>query len=160
MDGEDYETVARIATGFGGRIRCGKRRSGQVGAGMVRAGLEGVAAKIVMDSGAQPLHQKDGTHYIKPIQLMLAGFSKFDPAVEKKLAAHQDLPQYAVAQGNRKRSSKKQKAVGDLVNVAFYWLLRVSEYTTKQQVWKRKKKRQKLKTRTRQFRHKDCTFFE
>ena len=39
LDGEDYETVARIATGFGGKIRCGKRRKGQVGAGMVRAGL-------------------------------------------------------------------------------------------------------------------------
>ena len=90
---------------------------------MVRAGLGGVAATIVMDTGEQPLHQKEDTHYIKPIQLMLAGFSKFDPAVEKKLVAQPDLPQYVVARGNRKRSSEKQKAVGDLVNVAFYWLL-------------------------------------
>ena len=59
LDGEDFETVARIATGFGGEIRCGKRKSGQVGAGMVHAGLGGVAAKIVMDTGAQPLHQKN-----------------------------------------------------------------------------------------------------
>jgi hypothetical protein len=34
-----------------------------------------------MDMGEQPLHQKNGTHYIKPVQLVLAGFSKFDPAV-------------------------------------------------------------------------------
>ena len=115
--------IARITTGFGGKIRCGKRKTGQVGAGMVRAGLGGVEAKIVIDTGEQPLHQKDGTHYVKPIQLMLAGFSKFDPVVEKELAAHPDLPRYAVTRGNRKRSSEKQKAIGDLVNVGFYWLL-------------------------------------
>ena len=92
LDGEDFETVARIATGVGGKIRCGKMRAGQVGAGMVRTGLGGVTAKIAIDTGAHLLDQKDGTHYIKPIQLMLAGFSKIDPAVEKKLAEHPDLP--------------------------------------------------------------------
>jgi hypothetical protein len=91
---------------------------------------------------------------------MLAGFAKFDPAVEKKLAAHPDLPRFAVARGNRGRSSEKQRAVGDLVNIAFYWLLRVGEYTTKQQAVKGKRRSRKKKTRTRQFRHKDCSFFE
>ena len=75
---------------------------------MVRAGLGGVAAKIAMDLGAHPLHQKDGTHYIKPIQLMLAGFSKFNPSVEKKRAAHPNLPQYAVARGNQKKSARSR----------------------------------------------------
>ena len=56
---------------------------------MVRAGLGGIAAKIAMDTGEQSLNQKDDTHYITPIQLMVAGFSTFDQAVEKKLAAGQ-----------------------------------------------------------------------
>ena len=101
---------------------------------MVRTGLGGVTAKLAMDTGEQPLHQKDSTHYIKPIQLMVAGFSRSDPAVEKKLAAHPDLPRYAVARRNRKKSSKKKKAVGDLMNVAFYWLLRVGVYTTQRRL--------------------------
>ena len=105
LDGEDFETVARMATGFGGKIRCGKRKAGQVGAGMVYAGLGGITAKITMDTGEQPLHQKDNTHYIKHIQLMLAGFSIFDPAVEKKLVAHPDLLKYAMTRGNCRRSS-------------------------------------------------------
>ena len=109
-----------MATGFGGKIRLGKRKAGQVGAGKVCAGLGGIAANIAMDTGEQLLPQKDGTHYIKPIQLMLTGFSKFDPAVEKKLTAHPDLSKYAVPRGNSRRSIKKQKAVGDLVNIAFY----------------------------------------
>ena len=46
---------------------------------MVRTGPGGIAAKIAMNTGRQPLHQKDGKHYIKLIQLMLASFSMFDP---------------------------------------------------------------------------------
>ena len=49
---------------------------------------------------------------------MLAGFMTFDLAVEKKLAAHPDLPKYAVTRGKRRRSSEKQKAVGDLISIA------------------------------------------
>ena len=85
--GEDFEIFARMATRFRGKIRCGKRKAGQVGARMVRAGLGDIPTKIALDTGQQPLHQKDDTHYTKSIQLMLAGFSKFDPAVEKKLVA-------------------------------------------------------------------------
>ena len=48
-----------------------KRYLGQVSAGIVCAGLRDIAANIVMDTGQQPLHQKDGTYYIKQIQLML-----------------------------------------------------------------------------------------
>ena len=48
-----------------------------------------------MDTGDQPLHQRDGTHYLKPLQHMLAGFKNFDPAAEKKLACHPDLPRFA-----------------------------------------------------------------
>ena len=133
LAGEDFETVARIATGFGGKIKCRKQKAGQVSAGIFRAGLRGITSNISMDTGQQPLHQKDGIHYIKPIQLMSVGFSKCDPTVEKKLTAHPNLPKYAVTRGNWRRSSEIQKAVGDWVNVAFYWLLCVREYTAKQQ---------------------------
>lgn len=105
-----------------------------------------------MDTGRQPLHQIDGQHYIKPIQHMLAGFKNFDPAVEKKLACHPDLAAFACAWGLQEDATPQQQAVGDLVLIAFYYLLRVGEYTTK--------KRRKMRTRTRQFRIKDVTFFK
>ena len=74
---------------------------------------------------------------------MQAGFSKFDHVVEKKLAANPDLPTYAVTRGNWRRSNKNQKTVGDLINIAYYWLLQVEEYTTKEQTGKGKKKEKK-----------------
>ena len=88
---------------------------------------------------------------MKPIQHMLAGFKNFDPAVEKKLACHPDLPAFACAWAHREGTSPQQQAIGDLIIIAFYYLLRVGEYTTTT--------RRKKKTRTRQFRMKDVTFF-
>ena len=156
LDGEDFQTIVRISTGFGAMVRCGKRGA-PVSAGMVRAGLGSVNTTIAMETGRQPLHQADGKHYIKPIQLMLAGFRNFDPGVQKKLAVHPDLPQAAVEWGTRVRCSERQRAVADLVNVAFYFLLRVGEYTTKT---RRRGEKKGKKKRTRQFRAKDITFFK
>ena len=81
----------------------------------------------------------------------MAGFKNFDPATEKKLACHPDLPEYAQAHAY-KCESEAQHTTGDLITIAFYYLLRIGEYTTKT---KRKKR-----TRTRQFREKDVTFFK
>ena len=83
---------------------------------------------------------------------MLAGFKNFDPAVEKKLACHSDLPKFACAHAHRTGTTKAQRAVRDLVLIAYYYLLRVGEYT--------KNTRRKLKTRTRQFRLNDTTFYK
>ncbi|KAL7535678.1 hypothetical protein ACHAXR_009954 [Thalassiosira sp. AJA248-18] len=122
-------------------------RGRPVGAAHVRAGLGGVNTTIALDTGRQPFHQLDGEHYIKPIQRMLAGFKNFDPATEKKLACHPDFPAFACMHGHREGTSTYQQAVGDLTLIAFYYLLRVGEYTTKT--------RRKKRTRTRQFRAKD-----
>ena len=82
---------------------------------------------------------------------MLAGFKNFDPAIEKKLACHPDLPEYTQAHAY-KGKSVAQHATGDLIVITYYYLLRIGEYTTGT---KRKKK-----TRTRQFRENDVTFFK
>ena len=150
LDGLDFSAIVTVATMFGGKLRQGKRGR-PVSAGTVRAGLGGVATTIALDTGEQPLHQKDGQHYIKPVQYMLAGFKNFDPAVEKKLACGPDLPHFACEWAHRPGTGPQQQAIGDLIVIAYYYLLRVGEYTTKL--------RRKKKKRTRQFRAKDVTFF-
>ena len=104
-----------------------------------------------MDTGRQLLHQVDGQHYIKPIQHILAGFKNFDSPTEKKLACHPDLPYFACMFANREHTAEAQQAVGDLIVIAFYFLLRVGEYTSTP--------RRKKKARTRQFREMDESFF-
>ena len=118
---------------------------------MVRVGIRGINTMIALERGTQPLHQIDEQHYIKPIQYMLAGFKNFDPATEKNLVCHPDLPEFAQAHAY-KIELVAQHVTGDLIAMAFYYLLRIGEYTTKT--------KQKMRTRTRQFCEKDVTLFK
>ena len=83
----------------------------------------------------------------------MVGFAYFNPVMEKKLACHPDLPMFACTwvYHKEKRLNQAQRATGDLVIIASYYLLHVGEYTTKP--------RRMKKTCTRQFRAKDVTFF-
>ena len=142
LDGETFTTIIRLSTGFGGNLRKG-RRGRPIGTGSVCTGIGSINTQIALDTGDQTLHQRGGEHFLKPLQHMLSGFTNFDPAVEKKLAVGPDVPKFAVEWAHRRQTSPQQQAVGDLIIVAFYYLLRIGEYTTK---GKRTKQ-----THTRQF---------
>ena len=147
---ENFQTIARTSTMFDRQVRKGKQGK-PVGTGTVRAALGGINTMITLETGKQPLHQIEGEHYIKPIQHMLDGFKNFDSSVERKLAVHPDLPKFVVEYRNKPKVGECGKATGELVLIAFYYLLRIGEYTTKT--------RSKKKTRTRQFQENGGTLF-
>ena len=151
LDSKDVQTIARISTMFARRVQKGEQGR-PVGAGTVQAALGGINMTISLETGKQTLHQIDGKNYIKPIQHMLVGFKNFEPLVEKNLAVHLDLPKFAAAYGNKPGAGEYRKAMGDLVLIVFYYLLRICEYTTKT--------RRKKKTRTCQFRENNVTLFK
>jgi hypothetical protein len=62
---------------------------------------------------------------------MLQGFEKSDPPTIKKLPVEVDIPEYISLCSLRPLATEKTKAVADLILIAFYYLLRVGEYTTK-----------------------------
>ena len=96
----------------------------------MRAALGGVNTKIALDTGQQPLQQPGSNKkYILPLLHMLKGFEKKDPQRVKKLAVYTDFPDWVCKWGHRKGSSPHQYMVGDLEMMAFYYLLRVVEYT-------------------------------
>ena len=68
------------------------------------------------------------------------------------MAVHQDLPKFAAAYGNNPEEGEYRKATGDLLLIAFYYLLGIGEYTTKT--------RGKKKTRTCQFWENNITLFK
>ena len=74
-----------------------------------------------------------------------------DPPSEKKLAVGIDIPEYCCAKGLKSKTAKGL-AIGDLIIIAFFFLLRIGEYTVK-----RKKNETK---RTVQFRMMDVIFFK
>lgn len=71
---------------------------------------------------------------------------------KKMMPVEVDVPEYLVKCGLQPNAPELAKAVGDWCLIAFYYLLRIGEYTTKGQ-------RNESK-RTVQFRIKDLTFFK
>ena len=62
---------------------------------------------------------------------MLSGFRKVDPPTMKKMPIEVDMSELLVKAGMDGTATEFTKAVGDLALIAFYYLLRVEEYTIK-----------------------------
>jgi hypothetical protein len=62
---------------------------------------------------------------------MLDGFRKADPPTVKQLPVEADVPEFLVKRGLAPNARELDHAIGDLTMIAFYYLLRIGEYTTK-----------------------------
>jgi Phage integrase family len=77
---------------------------------------------------------------------MIHGYKREDPASEPKLAVPVSITEHIL--NTHSRHCPKSEATADLINIAFYYLLRVGEYT----------KPRSTKTNTIPFRVQDITF--
>ena len=57
------------------------------------------------------------------LQQMLDGFRKADPPTTKQLPVEVDVPEYLVDLGQDPEARELDQAIGDLVMIAFYYLL-------------------------------------
>ena len=62
---------------------------------------------------------------------MFTGWKKEDPPTLKKLPVKADIPELLSQLGAQPSANELDKAIGDLTIIAFYYLLRVGEYTIK-----------------------------
>ncbi len=83
---------------------------------------------------------------------MLDGYRKVDPATQKKLPIQADVPELLVETAYQPGTLECQRATADLTMIAFYYLLRVGEYTVK---GSRNNTKQ-----TVQFKYEDVSFFK
>ncbi len=90
--------------------------------------------------------------FLPALQVMLNGYAKTDPPTQKMLPVELDIPELLVEIGYGKGRTVHSQAIGDLVLIAFYYLLRIGEYTIK---GKRNNTKQ-----TVQFKLKDVQFFK
>ena len=115
---------------FGAMVRTGELGYGkQIRAGSVRTAITAIAQTTALDRGQMPLHNKIGDYHA-PISHMIDGFRKVDPPSEKKLAVGVDIPEHCFKEG-LKSGTARGLAVGDLIIIAFFFLLRIGEYTVK-----------------------------
>ena len=119
--------------GFAGAVRCGFYGAGRkVRGGTVRSALTAIGKKIAMDLGVDPTKiQGSPKEFLPCLSQMLDGFEKRDPPSTKKLPVEVDVPEKLVEVGMAFGATALMAAVGDLTLMAFYFLLRIGEYTIK-----------------------------
>ena len=135
-------------TSFAARVRTGYYGNGSiVKVQTVTKALGAISKTIELAGGTSPIYVEHGV-YTTPIQRMVEGFRRQDPPAVAQLAVPVEVAHTAVTAG-MKSSNAKEQAIGDLVCIAFYYLLRVGEYTKPRMVTRNGKKVRA--TRTVQF---------
>ena len=84
-----------------------------------------------MDRRYNPLKMNGSDKLLMPLQLMMSGFKKWDKPVEKKLPVEADVVELLCSLGQMDTASIRDAVAGDWTLIAFYYLLRVCEYTEK-----------------------------
>jgi hypothetical protein len=148
-----FVEAVRAITGFAARVRVGGfGRSRVVKADTVSTAISAIGKEIALARGVNPNKLRYSEKLLPRIaQMLLEGWRKKDEPVMKKLPVEVDVPEYLVKLGLVPGASGLVRATGDLALIAFYYLLRVGEYTTK---GSRNESKQ-----TVQFRMRDVVFF-
>ena len=149
-----YVTQVRALTGFAARVRTGYYGRGrQITAPAVNTAIRAVGTTIALATGSNPTKMRGAQDKLIPrLSQMLDGFGKEDPPTIKKLPIEVDIPEYISLCSLRAAASERTKAIADLILIAFYYLLRVGEYTTKGE--------RNTTKQTVQFQFKHITFFK
>jgi hypothetical protein len=143
------ERIELLST-FAERVRNGDYGSGnRVRASTVQVALCAIGKTFEMDGRANPTYRSEGKYWL-PIERQIEGYRRQDPPAQHKLAVPVSLIEYLVELGKHS-PSEKVAAICDMCTIAFYYLLRVGEYTGHRQLDRR---------RTKQFRACDITFYD
>ena len=89
------------------------------------------ASAISLAHKVNPTKEPGLDKFIPRIHEMLNGWTKEDPPTVKKLPVEVDAPEILVAAAFVCNASEVTKVTGDLLLIAFYYLLQVGEYTIK-----------------------------
>jgi hypothetical protein len=136
--------------GFAHRVRRGDYGDGhQVRAGTVQVALRAVGKTFELEGLPNPTYRSEGKYWLM-LQRQIEAYRRQDPPAQHKLAIPVSVVNHLVAVGT-KATSDKIKASCDMSTIAFYYLLRVGEYTGHRRGERR---------RTKQFRACDIIFYD
>lgn len=107
-----------------------------------------------MAHGVNPTKTASTEKFLPRIQEMLDGWRKVDPPTKKMLPIEADVLEHLLALASFSKATEKDRAVADIVTIAFFYLLRIGEITAKG-----RGERDEGATQTQPFRMKDVAFF-
>ena len=152
LQNTEFRQNVRALSGFAARVRTGYfGRGRQISAQAVNSALTAIGTSIALDRGINPTKIHGSDKLLPRLAQMLEGWRQKDPPITKKLPIEVDIPEYISRCARGVAATPQDHAVGDLVLIAFYYLLRVGEYTIKGSNNSTK--------RTVQFKVNDVTFF-
>ena len=123
-------TRCQLLLGFAARTRTGSFGKGrQVGAQTVEKALRHVAQAFVLEGYPDPRRTGAGSDLALPFTHILKSFRDRDPAPKPQVALPVHAIALAAAARNDPTASPRETATAHLVVMAFYFLLRVGEYT-------------------------------
>lgn len=130
--GVQYTTKVRVLTGFAARIRQGfYGRGKRVAAGTVVGAITAVGQEIALACGTNPTKMTGSERLLPRLSQILDGWRKEDPPTTKQLPVEADVPELLAENGRDGNATALDQAIGDLTLIAFYYLLRIGEYTIK-----------------------------
>ena len=146
-----------IVTAFAARVRTGHYGRGhEIKVKSVKDALSAVSKTFQLAGESSPVYQANETYTI-PVARLVEGYRREDPPPVPQLALPIIVPEELLKRGKESKNTTTQ-AIGDLTLIAFYYLLRVGEYTKPRMVTVNGKT--KRATRTKQFRVEDIGFFK
>ena len=127
-----FTNRVRLLIGFVGRVRTGYYCQGkQIQAGSVSSAITAIGQAIALATNTNPTKIVGSDKLLPRLQQMLDGFRKADPPTTKQLPVEANVPEFLVQLGLYPEARELDRALGDLTMIAFYYLLRIGEYTTK-----------------------------
>ncbi len=121
-----------LISGFVAQVRSGYYGNGsQVKNCIVSSALTAVGQTIALACDSNPTKVRGSERLLPHLQIMLDGYKKVDPATRKRLPIQSNVPELLVETAYQPGITVCQRATADLTMIAFYYLLRVGEYTIK-----------------------------
>ena len=146
-----------VLTAFAARVRTASYgRGAPIKVSGVTDALAAISKTIQLAGKPSPLYRAENTYHL-PIQRLVEGFRREDPPATPQLAVPITVPNrcYKAAMASQAEGAR---ATGQLILIAFYFLLRVGEYTNPKFVTRNGRKERS--TRTRQFTVGSVGFFK
>ncbi len=153
IQGIEYTTKVRALIGFAARVRQGLfGRGKRVATGTVVGTITAIGQEVALVCGQNPTKIAGSDKLLPRLSQTFDGWRKEDPPTTKQLPVAADIPELLAERGRDGVANSLDQAIGDLTLIAFYYLLRISEYTIK-------RTRNETK-QTVQFKYEDVTFFK
>ena len=118
-----------VLSGFAARIRSGYYgRGAQVKVSSVQDGLSAITKTLELAAQQSPIHKSGTDKYTTTFARLIEGWRREDPPVVPQLAVPVAVPNYLFKVGCISNNPKLH-TIGNMAIIAFYYLLRIGEYS-------------------------------